>query len=48
MLIEALRQIPYDDTMTLEIFTPDRNDLVRSRNILQEMCGHPILKHENI
>jgi sugar phosphate isomerase/epimerase len=48
MLIEALCQIPYDDTMTLEIFTPDRNDLVRSRNILQEMCGHPILKHESI
>lgn len=48
MLIEALRQIPYDDTMTLEIFTPDRDDLIRSRNILQKMRDHHILKHENI
>jgi sugar phosphate isomerase/epimerase len=46
MLIEALRQIPYDDTMTLEIFTPDRDDLVRSRNMLQKMCDHHILHHE--
>jgi sugar phosphate isomerase/epimerase len=48
VLIEALQQLPYDDTMTLEIFTPDRADLVRSRNILQKMCNHHLLKHEYI
>jgi sugar phosphate isomerase/epimerase len=46
MLIEALHQIPYDDTMTLEIFTPDRDDLVRSRDILEKMRHHHILHHE--
>jgi len=39
VLIDALRKIHYDDTMTLEIFTPDRNDLIRSRNALQKMRG---------
>jgi hypothetical protein len=32
-------RIPYDDTMTLEVFTPDRQDLVRSRRILQRIIG---------
>jgi len=38
-LIGALQQIHYDDTMTLEIFTADRTDLIRSRNALQKMMG---------
>ena len=38
-LIGALQQIHYDDTMTLEIFTTDRTDLIRSRNALQKMMG---------
>jgi sugar phosphate isomerase/epimerase len=36
-LIDALKQIQYDDTMTLEIFTEDRTDLIRSRNALQRI-----------
>lgn len=40
-LISALKKIQYDDTITLEIFTPDRTDLVRSRNALQKMIGQP-------
>lgn len=38
-LVDALKQIDYDDTMTLEIFTADRTDLIRSRNALQNMLG---------
>ncbi len=38
-LIKALQRISYDDTMTLEIFTPDPNDLLHSRSILEEMLG---------
>ena len=38
-LIHALKQIAYDDTMTLEVFTSDRNDLVRSRNFLQNLLA---------
>jgi sugar phosphate isomerase/epimerase len=38
-LISALMRIPYDDTMTLEVFTPDSNDLVRSRRALQRIIG---------
>lgn len=36
-LISGLKQLGYDETMTLEIFTPDRTDLVNSRHRLQEM-----------
>lgn len=38
-LIGAIRQIGYDETMTLEIFTPDPKDLVSSRSKLQAMLG---------
>jgi len=38
-LIGALKQINYDETMTLEIFTADRTDLISSRDILQKMIG---------
>jgi sugar phosphate isomerase/epimerase len=38
-LIEALKTIDYDETMTLEIFTPDRADLVDSRAVLQHMIA---------
>mgnify|MGYP000079583614 CR=1 FL=1 len=38
-LIKALRNIDYDETMTLEIFTPERSDLVRSREMLQKMIN---------
>lgn len=40
VLIEALKEIRYDDTMTLEVFTADRADLIRSRDALQKMIGH--------
>jgi len=36
-LIKGLKNIPYDDTITLEIFTPRRADLVHSRKQLQRM-----------
>lgn len=39
VLIQALQHIPYDETMTLEIFTEDRSDLVRSRRALQTLLG---------
>jgi len=39
VLTGALKQINYDDTMTLEVFTADRTDLIRSRNALQNMIG---------
>ena len=48
VLIEALQKLPYDDTMTLEIFTPDLADLVRSRNILQKMRNHHLLQDDSI
>jgi sugar phosphate isomerase/epimerase len=38
-LVRALKQIDYDNTMTLEIFTSDRTDLVRSRQRLQTMIA---------
>ena len=38
-LVSALKDIHYNDTMTLEIFTPDRADLVRSRHLLQRMLA---------
>ncbi len=41
VLIDALKKIHYDDTMTLEIFTEDRADLIRSRNALRKMLGPP-------
>jgi sugar phosphate isomerase/epimerase len=37
VLMKALAQIHYNDTMTLEIFTPDRDDLLRSRDILEKL-----------
>ena len=37
--VRALKDIAYDDTMTLEIFTPDRADLVRSRHLLHSMLS---------
>ena len=39
VLVSALKQIGYDNTMTLEIFTPDRADLVRSRGLLEKMIA---------
>jgi len=36
-LISALKRLDYDETVTLEIFTPDRSDLVDSRRRLREM-----------
>jgi sugar phosphate isomerase/epimerase len=39
VLISALQRIAYDDTITLEIFTEDRFDLVRSREALQALMG---------
>lgn len=39
ILMEALNGISYDDTMTLEIFTADPKDLVRSREALQGISG---------
>lgn len=39
ILIGALKKIHFDDTMTLEIFTEDRTDLIRSRDILQKIIG---------
>jgi sugar phosphate isomerase/epimerase len=38
-LMVALGTIGYDGTMTLEIFSQDRNDLVRSRSALEAMSG---------
>ena len=38
-LISTLKQIDYDNTMTLEIFTPDRTDLVRSRSLLEKLIA---------
>jgi sugar phosphate isomerase/epimerase len=40
-LISGLKQLDYDETMTLEIFTPDRADLVNSRHRLEEMLAAP-------
>jgi len=40
-LISGLKQLDYDETMTLEIFTPDRADLVNSRQLLQKMLAAP-------
>ncbi len=37
LLMKALQQMGYDGTMTLEIFTDDRTDLVRSRAALQTL-----------
>ena len=36
-LIAELKQIQYDLTMTLEVFTQDKNDLIRSRRRLEKM-----------
>ncbi len=35
--IQALRRCGYDDTITLEVFTPDRHYLAYSRDVLQQM-----------
>jgi sugar phosphate isomerase/epimerase len=41
-LAKALQRIEYDGTMTLEVFTGKRSDLVRSRQVLQTLMGaHP-------
>lgn len=39
VLVAALQRIGYDDTLTLEIFTNNRSDLVRSREALQAILG---------
>lgn len=41
LLMGALQESGYDGTMTLEIFTDDRADLVRSRETLQALSGAP-------
>jgi sugar phosphate isomerase/epimerase len=39
LLVSALREIGYDDTLTLEVFSPDRDYLVRSREKLAAMLA---------
>ena len=36
----ALKQVGYDSTLTLEIFTQDRTELVASRRKLEKFLGH--------
>ncbi len=36
-MVRALKQVGYDDTMTLEIFSPDRTNLVASRRKLEKI-----------
>jgi sugar phosphate isomerase/epimerase len=36
-MARALKRIGYDDTVTLEIFSPDRDDLVASRRLLEKV-----------
>lgn len=38
--IRALRQVGYDGTITLEVFTPDKRHLGFSRDMLREMWDH--------
>jgi sugar phosphate isomerase/epimerase len=38
-VVRALRQVGYDGTMTLEIFTPDRSELVKSRQRLKKLLA---------
>ena len=39
--IRALKQSGYDGTITLEVFTPDRNYLAYSRDILRKLWNEP-------
>jgi sugar phosphate isomerase/epimerase len=38
-MARALKRIGYDDTLTLEIFSPNRDDLVTSRRKLENILG---------
>ncbi len=41
--IRALKVIGYDDTITLEVFSPDRRYLALSRDILRQLWDNPVL-----
>ncbi len=39
--VDALRKCGYDDTITLEVFTPDRRHLTYSRDVLRRLWSEP-------